>query len=269
MLHLVHHIEAKLLLETHRVIVEKSLPGVVIGGDGAGGAEGVGVGRDAHVGVVLIAAIDAELHLSGHFLGGTEVDLQHPIVVIHPFPLHEVGLEGNASGGVVGRLVVAAAETEVVTLRGGVTEEEVKPVGVILLQCLHALEELVLRQLPVVEVHQQSLVPYAGDAEEERKTPLLDLLGDLDALLRVHQRHLSVVGSLVVGDGAAVIDSKAPTGALLRRDDDDTIGGAYTVDRGGGGILQHIDLLDVHRVKSRDGVTDEVDIIERVDLLSR
>ena len=154
-------------------------------------------------------------------------------------------------------------------LRGGVAEEEVKPVGVILLQRLHALEELVLRQLPVVEVHQQSLVPYAGDLEAEGEPPLLDLLGDLDALLGVHQRHLSVVGSLVVGDGATIVDSKAPTGALLRRDDDDAIGSAHTIDRGGGGILQHIDLLDVHRVKSRDGVTDEVDIIERVDLLSR
>ena len=269
MLHLVHHVEAKLLHVAHRVVVEESLPGVVIGGDGSGGAEGIGVGRDAHVGVVLITAIDAELHLSGHLLRGTEVDLQHPIVVIHPFPLHEVGLESNASGGVVGRLVVATAEAEVVPLRGGVAEEEVKPVSVILLQRLHTLEELVLRQLPVVEVHQQSLVPYAGDAEEEGKTTLLDLLGDLDALLGVHQRHLTIVGSLIVGDGAAVIDSKAPTGALLRRDNDDAIGGAHTVDRGGGGILQHIDLLDVHWVKSRDGVTDEIDIIERVDLLSR
>ena len=69
--------------------------------------------------------------------------------------------------------------------------------------------------------------------------------------------------------GEVIIDGDLSLRPLLRGDEDDAVGGAGSVDGGGGGVLQDGNLVDVVGVQVRERALDAVDDHERVVVVHR
>ena len=145
--------------------------------------------------------------------------------------------------------------------------EDIEPVRVDFLDFLHAVQEGIVVYLPIIQVIEQSLITNGSRFEPVCETFLCNLLGHIDTRLGVHEVQLVVARSLGNGDCSGIIDSRRTFLTAFGSHDDDAVGCPYTVDRGGGSILQHVNLLDIHRVKAGNGITDKVHIVQVIERL--
>ena len=89
---------------------------------------------------------------------------------------------------------------------------------------------------------------------------------ELHPLFGIHQVDVAVrvPGTATVSGGEIVVYDRASDLTFFRGNHDYPVCGFYPVNCRGGGIFQNIDTVNVSRVKSRDSVTDTVDIIRVV-----
>ena len=149
---------------------------------------------------------------------------------------------------------------------GGVIED-IEPVSVDFLDFLHAVQEGIVVYLPVIQVIEQSFITYGSRFESICETFLGNLLGDINTFLGVHEVQFIIARSLGNGDSSGIIDSRRTFLTAFGSYDNDAVGCPYTVDCGSGSILQHVNLLDIHRVKAGNGITDKVHIIQVIERL--
>ena len=162
---------------------------------------------------VIHAATHVVLHLFAAAADGqVVVVLERPVLVVE---LEIVGVAETLlrvlEGGRVGGGVVADFGPRV---HGGVTVDEPLQVGDLLVGVL------------------AGRVGVGGAVVPE--------MGEIDGI-----RHLREAGGGVPTGVAGVADDGLAVGAALGRHEDDAVGGAGAVDRGGGGVLQHGNALDV------------------------
>ena len=156
-------------------------------------------------------------------------------------------LEGRTYGDAL--LVVVAARDVVIGLVGGPRNREL-----VVLEQGGIVEHLVE---PVDVGLAQDVVVFAVGEP--------DLLLVPDAFVGVHQIPVAV-GDLRETELHAVVDLR-PLGhaPAFGRDDDHAVGRARTIYRGGGGVLEHRDALDVGRVDGVEVGTGDGDPVEDVE----
>ena len=89
------------------------------------------------------------------------------------------------------------------------------------------------------------------------------LVEDLDVLLRADVLAAPGVGKLRDAEAVVDLDLRFALAALLGGDQHDAVGGARAVDRRRGGVLQHLDRLDVREVERRQRTHALAERIER------
>ena len=106
-----------------------------------------------------------------------------------------------------------------------------------------------------------------GAVGPESQAAVVHLAGHIHALEGIHRVEVRIPGRGHDGGRSLVSDDGLGTFlTALGRDNDNTVRGPGTVDGGRRGVLQDVDGLDIVRVQTGDGVTDEVDVVEGVDL---
>ena len=219
---------------------------VAVGG-GEDGAAAAARALHAEGRVVGVTQVQADVQPVGdllvHFQG--DVAALGPGVQLHTVVLVPVHRQEHLGAG------VAAGDGQVVAVGEGAVVDLL--LDVVLLDVLVAVD-----------------VAEGADAVE-----LGERVGGVGLVVRVRVRpHIIEVvvraeGLQVLGRGvelgvAAVADPHLAFLGALRGHEDDAVGAARTVDRGGGGVLQHVDALDLVGRDVGQGARDAVDQDERV-----
>ena len=85
---------------------------------------------------------------------------------------------------------------------------------------------------------------------------------------RIHHVHVAVRVTRFARKRSAetVTHGRRPLLTLFRGNHDNTVGRPRTVQRRGGSVFQHVDLLDILRVQPRDGITQQVHKVQVIQL---
>ena len=256
--------------ETDFPLVESEGTVLQVRGDRTVGVVGLVEGGGPAAEEVVLRVLDVALHVEGKEDVGTDVHVH----VGAGGDTVQSGADFRArlfvvgEGSVVTGRLAAAGHTDRVALLDDGLVVLLDPVVV---EGLHrgnlVLEGLEVAVFPVGLEGAFVTDGLHGAVGPERQAAVVHLTGDVHALEGVHRVEVSILGrghdsrrTLVGDDGLGTFLT------ALGRDNDNTVRGPGSVDGGRGGVLQDVDRLDIVRVQTRDGVTDEVDVVEGVDL---
>ena len=246
-------------------------PVAVIGGYGAAGVVGIVYGVVVVLGILPLVEVAVDVDLQLELARQVHVNLRHGGIAAVGGGIDDVVLVGIAYGGVVAHALGTAGDADGVVVRERVVAEYVKPVGVHGLHTADLALKLLLGVGAGIEVGQCLLIAHLGHARRVAVVLVYEVLRELYALGRVHQVNLRVgiVGTLAEGVLPGVRHDGLALAAALRGHHNDTIGGTGAVEGRGGGVLQHVDALDVLRVDAGDGVAYAVHVVGVVQHIGR
>ena len=223
------------------------------------------LGQVGRTGIVLATPLGRVVHPDP--VGELGADFRVDVETVHPVlsELEEaVGILVGAADPVV-EPVRSAADADVVVMRGNVAAiEDLEPVGAGVSQFVGAPHSVVLRDGAGRDDPGRVVLDTLDDVRAERKGLSVVQGGAVPVFVEMDGiHHLGQMDRAVEDDVSGVGDMGLAGLAALGVDEDDAEGAPGTVDRGGSGVLQDGDTLDVVGIDRVHVALDAVDQHER------
>ena len=248
------------------IVVVRSV--VVEGGQRTGGAVSVAQRINFAGELLFLLHIGVESHIGLDHFGNARLHVERSrVAIVAMTELHPLFFV-VAERSIVARGLTSARKRNGVVVVERIVGQQSEPIRVGRLGLTRLSHKGVIIDLSRDVAVISPLISHHGHVVGEGIVEVHQVLSEAHALLRVHQIDIAVGISRTGGvfELRIVGDAGRSRLTFLCCHDNHTVGRAGSVERSGGGILKHVDPLDVLWVESRDGVTDVVNVVGVVEL---